>query len=187
MKMTPTRRGHAGFSLVELMVAMAITMALSVGMLNLLMSTRSTSLAQNALEQVQEDQRLVLARLIDTVQNAGYFPGALNSSASTVFTSTQAPFTATGQVVYGVSGTGAPGDTLVVRYQAGLPANGDQTLDCSGSTNTTAGNLMMTNQFNVDASGNLVCTVNGTAVPLAAGVSNFQVLYGVDTNSDGSA
>ncbi|HTP96275.1 MAG TPA: PilW family protein, partial [Burkholderiales bacterium] len=89
-----------------------------------------------------------------------------------------------GQSVAGVTGAGAPGDTLIVRYEAGTA---DGTLDCNGRSNTSGSNQVMVNTFSVDASGNLVCSVNGAPVQTLAGsVQNFQVLYGVDTNKNGA-
>lgn len=177
-------RGRAaGFSLVELMVAMAVTLTLATGMLTLLMSTRSNNVAQNVLEQVQDDQRLVLTRLIDTVQNAGYFPNPTTSSQA-IELPANSQFHNPGQSLFGSSGSGLPGDTLVVRYEAGTS---DGVMDCGGSVNTSGAALVMVNSFSVDGSGNLNCTVNGKVLPLAGGVNNFQVRYGVDTNSDGSA
>lgn len=187
---------QAGFSLIELMVAMAITMTVSAGMLTLLMSTRTNNVSQNLMEQVQDDQRLALTRLIDTVQNAGYFPNPSASSPAIQFVAgTPVPsfntitFANTGQTLTGRPTTTAQGDGLAVRYTAaGLVAGvGDGVMDCSGSQNTGATALAMINYFWVDTSGNFNCTANGKTVPLASGVSYFQVQYGVDTNGDGAA
>jgi len=183
-------RHQRGFSMVELMVAMAITVTLSAGMLNLLMSTRTNNLAQNLMEQLQDDQRLVLTRLIDTVQNAGYVPTPATIGPSAALpTDTADGFGSPGQSLGGSTGaSAAASDTLLVRYQASGLVGGvsDGVMDCSGSTNAAALPLVMINTFSVDASGNLNCTANGNTMPLASGVSNFKVLYGVDTNGDGA-
>ncbi len=170
-----------GFSLVELMVALAITMALSTGMLSMLMSTRINNSAQSQLEQLQEDQRLLLTRLTDAVQNAGYFPNPQTSTLAAELPATGS-FSVAGQGLVGTSASS--GDTLVVRYEAGTT---DGVMDCSGKTNTGTSPLVMVNTFSLDSSGFLDCTVNGVTTPLAGGVKSFTVLYGVDTSASGAS
>lgn len=179
-------RGGAqgGFSLVELMVATTITMLLSTGLISLLMSTRGNSLAQSAMDQFQDDERLVLTRLADTVQNAGYFTQPLNYSGNVALALPASGSFGAGQGLYGTVGTGGAADSVQVRY---LSASGDGLLDCAGGTNTSGANTVITNQFTVDGAGNFNCTTNGTTVTLASGVTAFTVQYGVDTNGDGSA
>ncbi len=178
-------RRQSGLSLIEMMIALALTMALSAGMLSLLMNTRGSSKAQTQLEQLQEDQRLALIRLTDTVQNASYFPNPQTSAAS-IELPANAQFATAGQGLTGSSNASAPGDTLLVRYEAGTT---DGVMDCTGKANSTGAALVMVNSFSVDANGNFNCSVNGSAsvLTLASGVSNFKVLYGVDTNLDGAA
>jgi len=175
---------HAGMGLIELLIAMALGLVIVAGMLSVLYSTRSTSLAQNGIAQMQDDQRLALMMLTNTVQGAGYFPNPLTSTLTAELPA-NSTFVNAGQSVAGATGAGAPGDTLRVRYEAGV---GDGTMDCNGRGNTTGANLMLVNTFSVDVNGNLICSVNGAAaVALAGSVQNFQVFYGVDTDGDGSA
>jgi type IV pilus assembly protein PilW len=174
---------QAGMGLIELLIAIVIGMIVVGGILSVLATTRSTSLAQSGLAQLQDDQRLALMMLTNTVQVGGYFPNPLTSTSTTELPA-NTTFVNAGQSLAGTTGAGAPGDTLIVRYEAGTA---DGTLDCNGRGNTSGANLMMVNTFSVDASGNLVCSVNGAAVQTLAGnVQNFQVLYGVDTNNNGS-
>jgi len=175
---------HAGMGLIELLIAMALGLVIVAGMLSVLYSTRSTSLAQNGISQMQDDQRLALMMLTNTVQGAGYFPNPLTSTLTAELPA-NSTFVNAGQSVAGATGAGAPGDTLRVRYEAGV---GDGTMDCNGRGNTTGANLMLVNTFSVDVNGNLICSVNGAAaVALAGSVQNFQVFYGVDTDGDSSA
>lgn len=66
-------------------------------------------------------------------------------------------------------------------------------MNCLGDTNTSGAAVSWTNSFSVNTSNQLVCAVsiNGavatTAVPLVDNVASMKVLYGVDTNADGSA
>jgi len=173
-----------GMGLIELLIAMTIGLIIIGGMLSVLYSTRSTSLAQSGLSQLQDDERLALTMLTNTLQGAGYFPNPLTSTLTTELPA-NSTFLNAGQSVAGSTGAAAPGDTLIVRYEAGTA---DGTLDCNGRGNTSGANLVLVNTFSVDANNNLICSVNGAAAQaLAASVQNFQVFYGVDTNGDGSA
>jgi type IV pilus assembly protein PilW len=136
------------------------------------------------MAQLQDDQRLALMMLTNVVQGAGYFPNPLTSTLTTELPA-NTTFVNAGQSVAGTTGAAAPGDTLIVRYEAGTA---DGTMDCNGRGNTSGANLMFVNTFSVDANGNLVCSVNGGAAQaLSASVQNFRVFYGVDTDGDESA
>lgn len=182
-----TKRGtlrQAGIGLIELLITIALGLVIVGGMLSVLFSTRATSLAQTGMAQLQDDQRLALMMLTNTVQGAGYFPNPLTSTLTTELPA-NSTFVNAGQSVAGATGASAPGDTLIVRYEAGTA---DGTMDCNGRGNTSGANLMFVNTFTVDANSNLVCSVNGGAAQALAGsVQNFQVFYGVDTDADGSA
>ena len=174
---------QAGMGLIELLIAMTVGLIIVGGMLSVLYSSRNTSLAQTGFAQLQDDQRLALMMLTNTIQGAGYFPNPLTSTLNTELPA-NSTFVNAGQSVTGTTGAAAPGDTLIVRYEAGTA---DGTMDCNGRGNTSGANLMLVNTFSVDATGNLLCSVNGAAAQaLAASVQNFQVFYGVDTTADGS-
>jgi len=174
---------QAGMGLIELLIAMSVGLVIVGGMLSVLYSSRNTSLAQTGFAQLQDDQRLALMMLTNTIQGAGYFPNPLTSTLSTELPA-NSTFANAGQSVAGTTGAAAPGDSLIVRYEAGTA---DGTMDCNGRGNTSGANLMLVNTFSVDAAGNLLCSVNGAAAQaLAASVQNFQVFYGVDTTADGS-
>jgi type IV pilus assembly protein PilW len=181
--MMPRLVRQAGLSLIELLIAMTIGLAIVSGMLSVLISTRATSIAQSGMSLLQDDQRLALTMLTNSIQPAGYFPNPLTSTANAELPA-NSTFLNAGQGVAGTTGAAAPGDTLVVRYEAGTA---DGMLDCNGRTNTSGANLMIVNTFSVDANNNLVCSVNGgAALALAGNVQNFQVFYGIDSDADGS-
>jgi type IV pilus assembly protein PilW len=178
-----SRARQAGMGLIELLIAMSVGLVIVGGMLSVLYSSRNTSLAQTGFAQLQDDQRLALMMLTNTIQGAGYFPNPLTSTLNTELPA-NSTFVNAGQSLAGTTGAAAPGDTLIVRYEAGTA---DGTMDCNGRGNTSGANLMLVNTFSVDANRNLLCSVNGGAAQaLAASVQNFQVFYGVDTTADGS-
>lgn len=177
-------RANRGYSLIELMIAMLIALFLLAGLLLIVQNMRSTYTTQTQVAQLQDGERLAMMLASDVIQAAGYFPDPADNQASTVF-STFGAFSGD-QTITGLSGGGAPGDTVSVRF---MTANNDTIINCTGGTNTTGANATYINTFYVDASGNLDCllTTNGTpattAVQLVSGVQDFQVWYGVTTNS----
>lgn len=181
-------RRSAGYSLVELMVVMAIALFLLGGLLTIVESTRSTFTSQTALAKLQDSESLAMTLMSDVIQEGGYFPDPMTNTLATALPAAgavgPAPAFQPGQSVAGTSGASAPGDTFSVRY---MTANNDTIMNCEGGSNTTGSNVTYTNTFSVDSSGNLECTlvINGAAqspVKLVSGVENLQVWYGVKTS-----
>ena len=192
-----TLKSHRnGFSLIELLIAIFITLFLVAGMLGIIVSMRGSFQTQDQLQRVQENERFVLTVLDNTIRDAGFFSNPTVSTALTAF-----PMTTTanadgttfvvGQVISGTTGGSATAsDTVNVRFQTDT---GDGLMNCVGDTNTTGAAITWTNSFAVNASNQLVCAVSingGTPsapVVLVDNVASMKVLYGVDTNADGSA
>jgi type IV pilus assembly protein PilW len=174
---TPRRR-HAGFTLIELMIALLIGLFLIGGLLVLVQAMKRTDTVQSGLSTLQESERLAMTLITNAVQTTGYFPDPLNNAQSSEFPASGS--FAVGQALYG-TGTGT-GDTISVRYAT---SGTDGVLDCSGNTESAA---TLTNEFSLDANGNLQCQLNvgGAAtktITLVSGLTNIQILYGVQTNS----
>lgn len=68
------RRRHntRGFTLVEMMIAVAISLILLTGVLHIVLSNRNSLRTQNALADLQSRARLLNVTLDDTVASAGY-------------------------------------------------------------------------------------------------------------------
>lgn len=190
----PTRQ--AGFTLVELMVVIAITLFVAAGLIGLILNMRTTFTSQDQLAQVQDSERLVVTMITTTVQSAGYFI-AYDSTTKTSYTLADAlpaslsanpdgtNFTA-GQIISGTDGTNGTNGTVNVRYQT---ASGDGLMNCQGSSNpaTSGASTIWVNSFAVNANNELTCAVNGgAAIPLVSNVARMTILYGVDIDSDGS-
>jgi type IV pilus assembly protein PilW len=187
----PARKFVRGFTLIELMVAITIGLFIVSGIGAILVSMRTSFKAQDGLTQMQENARFLLTVLDTTVHNGGYFTDTVNVKADTALpapASSNADGTtfAAAQFITGTSGTS---DTIDVRFQT---ATGDGLMNCNGDTNTSGANAVYTNSFAVNGSGQLTCAVatNG-GLPAAAeilidNVSTMKILYGVDTDGDGS-
>jgi type IV pilus assembly protein PilW len=182
-------RVQGGFTLVELMIAMAIAVFLLAGLVTILQNVRGAYGNQQALAQLQDQQRFAMMVLTDVIQAGGYFPDPI---AWTPITSlpAAAPYKA-GQAFWGTYAAGG-GDTIGVRYRTAFPDPSPPVILCDGSTNTAQGpSYAYTNTFSVRAPagttpGALLCQVDnlGAAaaapgVPIVNGVVGLQIYYGV--------
>jgi len=177
-----------GFTMVELMVAIAIAVFLLGGLVTIVQNTRQTDINQRALSQLQDAERFALTVITDVVQSGGYLPDAtawIPSNSLGQIGNWEA-----GQALSGTHAALAPGDTLSVRYRTALNAG---VILCDGSTNTAQGAThAFTNTFRVQtgnanqALNGLYCQVDNlgasAAAPgvlIVAGVVNMKVYYGV--------
>ena len=186
------RHRQAGFTMIELMVAVAIALFIAAGLTILFLNTHSTFSTQDKFSQLQDSQRLAIIMLTTTTQTAGYFVDPLNNTvdgalpASALASSDGTTFM-TGQGISGTgSSTGTGSDTLNVRYQT---ASGDGVMNCLGVSNPPGSGapVIWVNSFAINASNELTCSVNGGAVvPLVSNVVKMSILYGVDADDDGN-
>jgi type IV pilus assembly protein PilW len=180
---------ESGYSLIELMVAMAIAAFLLAGLFTIFQGTRHTSDQQTGLAELQDEQRLAMSMISDIVQIAGAFTDAVNNTQSVLLTD-GGNFTNAGQALFGTSPGAAGPDTVTVRFQT---ASGDGTLNCNGVGNTSGAPIVYSNTYSVavNAAGvsQLLCTVQtgipaagvAQAVPLINNVTNMQFWYAVNT------
>jgi type IV pilus assembly protein PilW len=172
-----------GFSLIELMVAIVISVFLAGGLIMMVQSTRNAFGNQNLLGQLQDNERLAMSFLSAVVESTGYFPDPVNNTSAALLPA-DPTFVAPGQAVVGTFSAAAPGDSISIRFAA---AAGDINLfNCLGLTNTAAIADTFTNTFSVNAQNQLQCTATsllGTfaprTVPLVTGVQNLSILYGI--------
>ena len=180
-------------NLISLMIALTIGAFLLAGLFQVWFQTRQTFSAQGQLALLQDNERMALTIMANTVQTGGYYPMYLNyppyTAPTTPYSQTGSlpvtgDYTVAGQAIFGTgtaSQTGT-GDTLEVRFVA----DGTNTLDCLGQSDTQGS--IVVNTYAI-VSGNLVCTVNVTPVtgakpaavtlPIVTGVTNLSVLYNV--------
>ena len=189
-KVLPAARADHGFTLVELMVTVAIALFLLGGLLTIVQNVRRTDINQRALSQLQDAERFALTVVTDVAQGGGYFPDpvAWTPTSSLLQTGNWEA----GQALSGTHAAAAPGDTLSVRFRTAL---NDGVILCDGSTNTAQGlTHAFTNTFSVQLNANpalsgLYCQVDNlgasAAAPgvlIVAGVVNMKVYYGVKRN-----
>lgn len=195
---------QAGVGLVELMVAMVISLFLLAGLFTIFFSTRTTYDDQQALSALQDNETLAASILANTIRSAGYFPyGTTYADRNEAFPAAGTTW-AQGQVIAANTTTFIlPGnnattvDTLSVRM---IP---EAALNCLGQNSTS----VQINTFSVlnnpagSSPYSLACTVqpsSGSATssavvsplgmlgvnPNGGGIANMQVMIGVAPNGD---
>jgi type IV pilus assembly protein PilW len=186
MTMTvPNTRKQQGFTLVELMVAIVVSIFLAGGLIMMVQSTRNAFGNQNLLGQLQDNERLAMTFMAEVIESTGYFPDPVNNTG-VLLMPLNPTFATAGQAIVGTFAAAAPGDTVTVRFAA---AGGDANLfNCLGLTNAAVvATDVFTNTFSVDGvNKRLQCTATsqlGTfaprTTPLINGVENLQILYGI--------
>jgi type IV pilus assembly protein PilW len=181
----PSARRQGGFTLVELMVTVAIAMFLLAGLVTIVQNIRGSYFNQQQIVQLQDEQRFALTVMTDAVQAAGYFP---NPAVDTTLNfGATAPFPAAGWVFAGTHAAGLP-DQLSTRFMSGplpdgTPAYGPVLCDGTDTSGLAANTWAVT--FSVDTVKNqLQCSVNGgPQIPLVGGVTGLTVYYGVKRNT----
>jgi type IV pilus assembly protein PilW len=176
-----------GLTLVELMVAIVIALFVLLGVTVVFVNVKQAFNTQDELSQLQDNERLTLMILTNSVQSAAYFPDPVaaapgdSNTLPAAANETYGDFAA-GQGIVGTSGKA--GDTLSTRY---VSAGGDGLMNCLGQTQ--AARTTFTNTFSVTTDQELACSVDGgtTTVPLVSNVTALSVRYGTDTGGTGNA
>ena len=173
------RAGAArGFTLVELLIAIAIGMALTVVVSQLFYHSRTTYTTTEDVSRMQENIRFAYQVLTRTVHLAGY------KSAPNV--ASEVAFPPGAPAITGVEGAAAgASDTLTVSYQgSGLTfgAADGTIVDCTGTP--VAAGVVAVNTFTVGVGANGANALFCNGVETVADVENMQVIYGEDTSGD---
>lgn len=179
-----------GFSLVELMIGMALGTLITVAAVSLFSTNQRTFALQRALTDIQEQGRFTLDFIARDLRKVGFSRPTLPGPTGVVLEA----FDLLGVNVPPSIESGVDpeaSDLLRISF------HGDQ--DCEGDTSVVE--QLVVNSYEVSADGNLFCTgslpaagsgllvedvndiANGTM--LISGVESFQVLYGIDPSRNG--
>ena len=156
----------AGFTITEVLVALAISLLLSAGLIQVFLGVRQSYAVNEALARLQEDGRFAIQHLAAIVALACH-DNDPSSSPEPSFGGTANP----DRLLVGYEGVGPPDDAIL--------------FDCLG--NQVASGVVSMNEFSLDENG-LVCTTStGGNVPevIVGDIEDWRVLYGVDSNADG--
>jgi type IV pilus assembly protein PilW len=172
-------RRARGFTLVELMVTVSIALFLLAGLVTIVENTRITYGNQQALAQLQDQQRFAMSLITSVIEAGGYFDNPTGDTQNSALPAV-APW-GSGQAFLG-TGNATPlpaaGDTISVRFRT---AQNDGIINCLGGQNTAFNpDHVYTNTFSIQPVVGLACSLDGAApVPLVPGVVNMQIYYGV--------
>ncbi len=183
---THIRLRQSGGGLIELLIAVLIGLFITLGLSQVFLNMWSASLSQNSLAQFQDNERLALFMLSNTIQQAGYYANPVTSTAATALPATTSAGgdLATIAAGIGISGTtGTTNDTIDVSFQT---SGSDGLMNCQGKTAATA--TVFVNSFSINNSNQLVCSLDGgtTFLTLATNVASMKILYGVDSQGLGT-
>lgn len=184
-----------GLSLIELMISLTLGLVLLLGLMTIYLTTQRTFRDQSGITELQDKQRNAIALLNGIIQSAGYFPPPTKAlTISDPVAIRNAVFTASSNSTYTVGasifGSESTNDSIQIRFQA---ASGENIPNCQGDINASGSAVVYDNAFSINANKQLVCAVGingaapGTPVVLVDGISNMNVVYGIDTDGKGSA
>lgn len=169
------RNPQRGLTLVEIMVAMAISLVLLAGIIQIFLGSKQAYRVQDGLARLQENGRFAMEFMGRSIREASYTDISVNPALKyTLFNGTA------------ITGTDGTPDTITVSF--------DSTTDCLGEDTATAsvpgGNVpRAVNRFFLN-NNDLKCqTLNSLTLqtqPLIEGVEDMQILYGV-ANGDQNA
>lgn len=168
-----------GLSLVELMIAMAISVTLLAGITQIVLSNKDTYNFQQSQSINQENSRFAYYFVDQVLEKAGYIQAPQNSRGAifpSLAATTQCALFKSGQVIANsLEGTG-----LCIRFQRA--ENGD--VDCQG--NDIASDAAITTRLFFDSTDNsLKCGAQGAAaVELVDNIENMAFSYGISNDAD---
>lgn len=154
-----------GVTLIELMISMAISLILLLGVISIYVTSKHSYVVQDGMARQQENGRFAVEMLTRDLRMAG-FPKD-NHLAAFVVAST-------------ADGGSTAADTITIQYESDTDCLGQPTPANSCGTNACA-----INRYSIDANNNLICLGNGGVASdvIAEGITNMQILYGIDTDS----
>lgn len=165
-------RSQAGVGIIEIMVAMAISLALLAGLVQIFVSQKQGFLVQQSQARLQENARLASMILSSNIAKAGFNPDPVAGFSGTAITGTN-----------NASADAGDADDITIRFTS----DGFMT-DCLGTT--VALDNTCTNQFRINGTEQLECVSTGCGSNLTQtlidNVEDMQILYGQDTDGDGS-
>lgn len=182
---------QAGFTMVEMMVAMTLGLLLVVVIGQVFVTSKESYRTTEDLSRMQENARFAAAQLSRVIRMAAFTTDPL-ANRTALFPLATAP------AVSGIDGGGTVADQVIVRHQGSGAGTADGSiLDCQG--NAIRADEMAVARFFLAAGANganaLFCDNTGTVGPgivttqveLASDVENMQILYGEDTDLDATA
>lgn len=165
------RSHQRGLTLVEIMVALTISLLLLAGVMQVFLSNKASHNLQSGLGRLQENARAAMDILSLNISMAGYTTGT--TAINKINTANTLDNTTANATLGFTVANGKASDIIEINYQSAT--------DCLGqATGGTA-----TDRYYLNGT-NLMCLGNGSATPgiIAEGIENMQILYGEDSDGD---
>ena len=157
---------QSGMSLVELMVAVSLSLILMAGVIHIHLSSKSSFQVQQELSGLQQNQRLAVELLSRDIRKAGL---SINLAVPSAFDTSNINHWDGDE-----SGEVPASDEITITYESAK--------DCIGDNTNNFGGIAVNRYF--IQNGILKCEgVNHRAWDLVSGVVNMQILYGEDTDA----
>jgi type IV pilus assembly protein PilW len=184
-----------GFTLVEVMIAIAIGLFLTTVIANLFINSRTAYNTTDEISRMQENMRFAYELLTRTVRVAGYRSSPNSSATGDFGVFIPRPVPPGDIAINGTDDDVNGSDTLTIRYQgSGVPADGT-IVDCSGREIVATD--IVTNVFSIrqGQNGNLAlfCDRSIVGAPeviqveIVPDVQAMHIRYGEDTSSPNDA
>lgn len=203
-----------GLTLIELMVALAISLLIVIAAASFFLNSSKTRETQEAASLLQDNARYATEILTKSIEQAGYQNYAWGSSGASVRREVVAPSDGEPDIRgYNNSAAGTSlnngshnsstnrvnhSDTLIIRYQGSGASPGDGSMiDCRGEPQPESSNLndraysiFEVRRDSATSEPELRCKYYNSATSvfsaekIVRGVETFQVMYGVDTDGD---
>jgi len=188
------RQAQQGFSLLETFIGITIGLFILAGLITVFSTTLRVFSEQSSMSRWQDNERTAMQMLTTVIEHAGYYYNPQTQLKATAFptqnltldTTQVIQFIAPGQVITGDTISGI--DTVTVRYWPSTSgaSTSDFMEDCNGGLAGAGSSSMVINTFTLNGS-ELTCAVGSQqARTLASGIKDWSVLYGVDSDGDGS-
>ncbi|MEW5754839.1 MAG: PilW family protein [Pseudomonadota bacterium] len=161
-----------GFNIVELMVAITISLILLAGVAQLFLSNKASHNVQNGKGLLQENARFALEALATGIVTAGYDIRSLSDTAAKLDLAATQDNAVENATLSFTMASGRASDNIAVVHSAAT--------DCMGMA--TGG--LTTDLYYINGTTLMCLGSGGTAGVIADGVENMQILYGLDTDAD---
>jgi type IV pilus assembly protein PilW len=190
------RAAEHGYTLTEVMVAITLSVFLLLGLFSILQQTRNTNTTTTGLSQLQDDERVAMSIITDTIQEAGFAPDPNGSGQGQFIVDTGAGFATQGQVISSIAHSSngvSTGERFTMRFVLGA---GNSVILCDGEQPNPASDTPFKQIFQVDyaATGTyagtyqLICVPKdgATGVPIVNNIVSLTFQFGVNSTAASS-
>ena len=197
---TPRSKQH-GLSIVELLVAIVISMLLLTGVIQVFFSSKQTYASNEAASRLQENGRFALEFIAQSARHAGYVEAANSTTSPPNAIATPGAENCNTPRICSSQGAGNASDTIGFALQPRILEGARR--DCLGNTlsGTTANTDLIINHYEIITGVNGAPSALGckswnftkgagewvagpAASPLIDGIDALQIQYGINTNGD---